>query len=138
MNKKRLNKEKGMSTIKSLYKSTWQNLQLTVPEPLRKLVKNGSNKQQSRGEDVPLDWSSNRGEAIDEGEDIIKSLMPAPSMIKRICFAEGKKLKPSIDKSYRGEERSLEGAGVILIKIMKMCVLVLIKDLIISGIISFK
>ena len=75
---------------------------------------------------------------MDEGEDIIRSLVPAPSMIKRIYFAENKKLKPSIDKPHKGEKRSLKGVEVIFIKIIKTRISVLIKDLITSGAISFK
>ena len=59
-------------------------------------------------------------------------------MIKRIYFIENKKLKPSIDKSYKGEERSLKEIKIIFIKIIKIYILILIKDLIISKTILFK
>ena len=64
--------------------------------------------------------------------------MSALSMIKRTYFAENKKLKPSINKSYRGEERSSEGVEMIFIEIIKTYILILIKNLIASETILFK
>ena len=75
---------------------------------------------------------------MDKGENIIGFLMLIPSIIKRICFVEGKKLKLSIDKSYKSEKRFLEEVKVIFIKIIKTCVLVLIKNLIVFKAISLK
>ena len=75
---------------------------------------------------------------MDKGEDIIEFSVLILSMIKRIYFVEGKKLKLSTDKSYRGEKKFLEKVGVIFTEIIKMYILVLIKNLIISGIILFK
>ena len=75
---------------------------------------------------------------MDKRENIIKSLVPAPSVIKRIYFIEDKKLKLSINKSHKGEEKSLKKIKIIFTKIIKICISVLIKNLIIFKTILFK
>ena len=75
---------------------------------------------------------------MDKKENIIKSSISTLSMIKRIYFIKNKKLKLSINKFYKNEERFLEEVKVIFIKIIKIYILVLIKDLIISRTISLK
>ena len=64
--------------------------------------------------------------------------MPALSIIKRICFVEDKKLKLFTDKLYRGEKRFLKKIKMIFAEIIKMYILILIKDLIVSRVILFK
>ena len=75
---------------------------------------------------------------IDEGENIIKSLMLALSMIKKIYFIKNKKLKSSINKFYRNKKRFLEKIKIIFTKIIKIYILILIEDLITSRVILFK
>ena len=58
--------------------------------------------------------------------------------MKRIYFIEGKKLKPSTGKLYKNKKNFLEGIEVIFAEIIKIYILVLIKDLITSGVILFK
>ena len=75
---------------------------------------------------------------IDKGEDIIKSSVPTLSVMKKTYFIEDKKLKLSINKFYRDKERFLKGTEIILTEIMKIYILMLIKDLITSEAISLK
>ena len=75
---------------------------------------------------------------MDKGEDIIKSLILTLFIIKKIYFIKDKKLKLFINKFYRNEERSLKKAKIIFTKIIKIYILILIKNLIIFKIILFK
>ena len=59
-------------------------------------------------------------------------------MMKRIYFIENKKLKPSTNKFYRDKERFLKRIKIIFTKIIKIYILILIKNLITSKAILFK
>ena len=75
---------------------------------------------------------------MDKREDIIKPLILILFIIKRTHFAKNKKLKSSTNKFYKSKKKFLERAGAIFIKIIKIYILILIKDLIIFKIISLK
>ena len=75
---------------------------------------------------------------MDKRENIIKLLILILSIIKRIYFIKNKKLKLSTNKPYKDEKRFLKKIKIIFTEIIKIYILILIKNLIISKIILFK
>ena len=75
---------------------------------------------------------------MDKKEDIIKFSISTLSIIKKTYFIKNKKLKPFTDKLYKDKKKFSKEIKIIFIKIIKIHILILIKNLITFKIISFK